>query len=63
MQISIFIGFTASFSFPADLENAILTIRRDIFKETAHGTPGITLDEIDEKFVARLYAQPEALKA
>ena len=41
----------------------IEAIRRDIFKETSHGNPGVTLDDIDTDFAVRVYRMPGALGA
>jgi len=46
-----------------DLDETITTLRRDFFAETTPGVPGISVEAIDEAFVARLYRTEGAVDA
>ena len=58
-----FIGLPTTPSYSADIEAAIKSIRNEIFNETSHGSPGISVDNIDIDLMIRLYSVPGALKA
>ena len=48
---------------PGVTDGEIEAIRKQYFKETSHGVPGISLDVIDKDFVCKLYGTPGALGA
>ena len=59
----VLLALLASFVSAAPVTDAQIRDIRQLFKETSHGVPGVSADQVDRDFALRMYGRPGALGA